>query len=239
MYPNTCVATVKLLERLGCKVLFPLEQSCCGQIFTNTGYHAEALGTVRAYVEAFSSADFIVGPSGSCVTSVRHQHPLLARETGSAAFVEAVEAVVAKTYELSEFLIDVLGVEDVGAYFPHTVTFHPTCHAVRMAKIGDRPTRLLSHVKGLTLLPLEDSDQCCGFGGTFAVKNDKLSAAMVTDKANAVAKTGAEYLVNVDNACLMNIGGRLHRTKSAVKTIHLAEILATTPGDGPSEGDCT
>jgi len=231
MYPNTCVATVKLLERLGCKVVFPVEQSCCGQIFTNTGYHAEALGTVRAFVEAFSSADCIVGPSGSCVASVREQHPMLAEETGDVSFIEAVKAVVVKTYELTEFLIDVLDVEDVGAYFPHTVTFHPTCHTVRLAKIGDRPTRLLARVKGLTLLPLEGADQCCGFGGTFAVKNDKLSAAMVADKAAAVTKTGAEYLVNVDNACLMNIGGRLHRTKSPVKTIHLAEILASTEHD--------
>jgi len=228
MYPETCIATVKLLKRLGCKVEFPLEQSCCGQIFTNTGYHAEALGTVRAYVKAFSKAEYVVGPSGSCVASVRHQHPLLAAETGSAALIEEVNAVVAKTYELTEFLIDVLGVEDVGAYFPHTVTFHPNCHALRIAKLGNRPLRLLSKVKGLTLLPLEGADQCCGFGGTFAVKNDKLSAALVSDKAAEVTKTGAEYLVNVDNACLMNIGGRLHRTQSPVKTIHLAEILAST-----------
>ena len=246
MYPDTCIATVRLLERLGCRVEFPLEQSCCGQIFTNTGYHAEALGTVRAYVKAFSSADFIVGPSGSCVASVREQHPLLAAETGDTAFMDAVAAVVAKTYELTEFLIDVLGAEDVGAYFPHTVTFHPNCHAVRIAKVGDRPIRLLSQVRGLSLLPLQDSNQCCGFGGTFAVKNDKLSAAMVADKAAEVIKTGAEYLVNVDNACLMNIGGRLHREGSPVKTIHLAEILASTeeePGSasklyrGAAQGD--
>jgi L-lactate dehydrogenase complex protein LldE len=228
MYPEACVATVRLLERLGCKVAFPIEQTCCGQIFTNTGYHAEALGAVRSYVKAFSRFDYIVGPSGSCVASVRDQHPLLAAETGDDAFMRAVDAVVAKTYELSEFLIDVLGVEDVGAYFPHTVTFHPTCHAVRMAHIGDRPNRLLARVRGLTLVPLGDADQCCGFGGTFSVKNDLMSAAMVTDKAREVIKTGAEYLVNVDNACLMNIGGRLHREGSPVKTIHLAEILAST-----------
>ena len=200
MYPQTCIATVKLLERLGCRVEFPLEQSCCGQIFTNTGYHSEALGTVRAYVKAFAHAEYIVGPSGSCVASVRHQHPLLASETGDSALIQAVNAVVAKTYELTEFLIDVLGVQDVGAYFPHTVTFHPNCHALRTAKLGNRPLHLLSKVRGLTLVPLEGDQQCCGFGGTFAVKNDKLSAAMVSDKATAVAKTGAEYLVNVDNA---------------------------------------
>ncbi|MDR3316430.1 MAG: (Fe-S)-binding protein [Coriobacteriales bacterium] len=228
MYPQTCEATVALLERLGCEVVFPEEQTCCGQMFTNTGYHAEALGSVRSYVKAFTAYDYIVGPSGSCVASVRDQHPMLAAETGDKVLMQAVAAVVAKTYELTEFLIDVLGVEDVGAYFPHTVTFHPTCHAMRMAKIGDRPYRLLDKVEGLTLLPLAEYDQCCGFGGTFSVKNDVMSAAMVADKAAEVIKTGAEYLVNVDNACLMNIGGRLHREGSAVKTIHLAEILAST-----------
>ncbi|MCL1847737.1 MAG: (Fe-S)-binding protein [Coriobacteriia bacterium] len=238
MYPETCVATVALLERLGCEVAFPVEQTCCGQIFTNTGYHAEALGAVRAYAEAFSPYDFVVGPSGSCVASVRDQHPLLAAETGDARLMEAVASVVARTYELTEFLIDVLGLEDVGAYFPHTVTFHPTCHAVRMAKVGDRPARLLAQVRGLTLVPLEGADQCCGFGGTFSVKNDALSAALVADKASEVMRTGAEYLVNVDNACLMNIGGRLHREGGAqgggctIRTIHLAEILACTEGDG-------
>ena len=230
MYPETCKATVSLLQRLGCNVEFPVEQSCCGQIFTNSGYHREALGAVRSYVQAFASVDYIVCPSGSCVAAVRGQHPQLARETGDAALLEAVLAVVAKTYELSEFLVDVLGVLDVGAYFPHTVTFHPTCHAVRMCGIKDRPNRLLANVRGLTLLPLAEDDQCCGFGGTFSVKNDLVSAAMVADKAQEVMRTGAEYLVNVDNACLMNIGGRLHRDGSPVKTIHLAEILASTEG---------
>jgi L-lactate dehydrogenase complex protein LldE len=149
--------------------------------------------------------------------------------------MRTVATTVAKTYELSEFLIDVLGVEDVGAYFPHTVTFHPTCHAVRMANLGDRPQRLLARVRGLRLLPLEDADQCCGFGGTFSVKNDLMSAAMVSDKAREVMKTGAEYLVNVDNACLMNIGGRLHREDSPLKTIHLAEILVSREGQAGEE----
>ena len=236
LYPETCTATVTLLERLGCKVGFPVEQTCCGQIFTNTGYYDEAMGAVRSYVEAFSSSDYIVGPSGSCVASVRDQHPMLARQTRDAAFIAAVDAVAARTYELTEFIVDVLGLEDVGACFPHTVTFHPTCHAVRMAKIGDRPYRLLSKVEGLTLLPLEGDDRCCGFGGTFSVKNDLLSAALVAEKAADVAKTGAEYLVNVDNACLMNIGGRLHREGSPVKTIHLAEILASTKAGGALQG---
>ena len=232
MYPQTCAATVELLERLGCRVVFPPQQTCCGQIFTNSGYHKEALGAVRAFAKAFAPYDYIVAPSGSCVASIRDQHPMLAAQTGDTGLMQAVAAVAARTYELTEFLIDVLGTTDVGAYFPHTVTFHPTCHAVRMAKIGDRPYRLMQQVQGLTLLPLEGADQCCGFGGTFSVKNSALSAAMVSDKAHEVERTGAEYLVNVDNACLMNIGGRLHREGSTIRTIHLAQILACTQENG-------
>ena len=228
MYPETCIATYSLLERLGCTVAFPVEQSCCGQIFTNTGYFKEALGCVRAYVKAFAGYDYIVGPSGSCVAAVRDQHPMLAATTGDVGLMQAVDAVVAKTWELSEFIIDVLGVEDVGAFFPHTVKLHTTCHALRMAKLGDRPQRLLSHVEGIRLLTNEGADQCCGFGGTFSVKNHILSSAMVADKIHTFETTVTEYLVNTDNACRMNIGGRLHREGSHVKTIHLAQILAQT-----------
>ncbi|MDR1213590.1 MAG: (Fe-S)-binding protein [Propionibacteriaceae bacterium] len=228
MYPNTPKAVVALLERLGCRVEFPTAQTCCGQMFTNTGYYPEALGSVRAYVRAFSKYEHIVAPSGSCVGSVREQHPMLAASSRDKGLQRAVEEVVARTWDITEFLTDVLQVEDVGAYFPHKVTYHPTCHSVRVAKVGDRPYRLLNKVRGLTLLPLEDSDQCCGFGGTFSIKNPDMSTAMATAKARHVANSGAEYLVTADNACLMNIGGVLSRGRSGVKTIHLAEILATT-----------
>ncbi len=230
MFPGTPKAVVSVLERLGCRVEFPLEQTCCGQMFTNTGYFDAAVPDVRNYVKAFSGYDYVVGPSGSCVGAVRHQHPMLAEHARDVKLAEAVEEVVAKTYDLSEFLVDVLGVTDVGAYFPHRVTYHPTCHSVRVAKVGDRPYRLLQSVKGIDLVELPAADQCCGFGGTFSVKNPDVSVAMASDKARHVMETGAEYLVTGDNACLMNIGGILHRQNAGVKTIHLAEILAHTEG---------
>jgi L-lactate dehydrogenase complex protein LldE len=230
MFPGTPRAVVSVLERLGCRVEFPLDQTCCGQMFTNTGYFDAALPDVRNYVKAFSRYDYIVGPSGSCIGAVRHQHPMLARYAKDAKLAEAVDEVVAKTYDFTELLVDVLGVTDVGAYFPHRVTYHPTCHSVRVAKVGDRPYQLLSKVKGIDLVPLEAADQCCGFGGTFSVKNPDVSVAMGADKARHVLDTGAEYLVAGDNACLMHIGGLLHRENSGVKTIHLAEVLARTEG---------
>ena len=230
MFPGTPRAVVSVLERLGCRVEFPLDQTCCGQMFTNTGYFDAALPDVRNYVKAFSRYDYIVGPSGSCIGAVRHQHPMLADYAKDAKLAEAVDEVVAKTYDFTELLVDVLGVTDVGAYFPHRVTYHPTCHSVRVAKVADRPYQLLSKVKGIDLVPLEAADQCCGFGGTFSVKNPDVSVAMGADKARHVLDTGAEYLVAGDNACLMHIGGLLHRENSGVKTIHLAEVLARTEG---------
>ena len=228
MFPSTPKAVVTVLERLGCTVEFPLEQTCCGQMFTNTGYFDAAVPDVRNYVKAFSGYDYIVGPSGSCVGAVRHQHPMLAAHSGDEALAAEVDKVVARTYDFTELLVDVLGVTDVGAYFPHRVTYHPICHSVRVAKVGDRPYQLLSKVKGIDLVPLPDADQCCGFGGTFSVKNPDVSVAMGGDKARHVASTGAEYLVTGDNACLMHIGGLLHRQNAGIKTLHLAELLAHT-----------
>ncbi|MGC4154215.1 MAG: (Fe-S)-binding protein [Propionicimonas sp.] len=230
MFPDTPKAVVTVLERMGCTVDFPMAQTCCGQMFTNTGYYDAAVPAVRSYVQAFEGYDYIVAPSGSCAGSVRHQHPMLARHAKDDGLVAAVDEVVTRTYDFSEFLIDVLGVTDVGSYFPHKVTYHPTCHSVRVAKVGDRPMRLLKAVRGIEVLDLPDADQCCGFGGTFSVKNPDVSVAMGTDKARHVLETGAEYLVTGDNACLMHIGGLLHRQKAPVKPIHLAQILAATEG---------
>ena len=230
MFPDTPKAVVTVLERMGCTVDFPMAQTCCGQMFTNTGYYDAAVPAVRAYVEAFEGYDYIVAPSGSCAGSVRHQHPMLARHAKDSGLIEAVDEVVTRTYDLTEFLVDVLGVTDVGSYFPHKVTYHPTCHSVRVAKVGDRPMRLLKAVKGIEVLELVDADQCCGFGGTFSIKNPDVSVAMGTDKARHVVESGAEYIVTGDNACLMHIGGLLHRQKAPVKPIHLAQILAATEG---------
>lgn len=228
MFPTTPQAVVTVLERLGCRVVFPKSQTCCGQMLTNTGYYNEAVPSVRNYVRTFEDYDYVVGPSGSCIGAVRHQHPMLAEHAGDKALKSASEELVKRTYDFSEFLVDVLGVTDVGAYFPHRVTFHPTCHSLRVAKVGDRPMQLLRAVKGITILDLPDAEQCCGFGGTFSVKNSEVSVAMATDKARNAVSTGAEYVVAGDNACLMNIGGVLHRGNTGVKPIHLAEILAQT-----------
>jgi len=225
MFPDTPRAVVTLLERLGCTVEFPEAQTCCGQMFTNTGYFSEGLATVRAFVAAFSGYDFVVAPSASCIGSVRHQHQMLA--ANKPALARQAAALTERCLDLSEFLVDVLGVTDVGASFPHTVTYHPTCHSVRVAQVGDRPVRLLRAVRGLTLVDLPEADTCCGFGGTFCVKNSDVSQAMATNKARHVVETGAEYLVAGDNVCLMNIGGILHRQKASVTPIHLAAILAS------------
>ena len=228
MFPQTPIATVELLERLGCRVEFPEEQTCCGQIFTNTGYYDEAMGSVKSYLKAFEKYEYIVGPSGSCVGSVRHQHEMLARRDAGDAIGDLVAAVAARTYDISEFIVDVLGITDVGAYFPHRVTYHPSCHSVRVAKVGDKPMQLLKAVHGITVLDLPNSEQCCGMGGTFSLKNPDMSVAMASDKARNVASTGAEYLVAGDNLCLLNISGVLNRTRAGVKPIHLVEILART-----------
>jgi L-lactate dehydrogenase complex protein LldE len=231
MFPQTGRAVTGLLERLGCTVEFPREQTCCGQLLTNTGFFDEAVATVRAYVRGFADYDYVVTPSGSCTASVREQHPMLARHSGDKGLQRAVDETSKRVYDLPEFLVDVLGVTDVGAYFPHLVTYHPSCHGKRFLKLGDKPYQLLKAVSGLTLVDLPDADQCCGFGGTFSVKNPDMSVAMVNDKVRHIRETNAEYVVAGDNSCLLNIGGVLSRQNSGVKPIHLAEILASTEED--------
>lgn len=230
LFPQAAIATVQLLERLGHVVVFPAGQTCCGQMHTNTGYLREALGLVRHHVEVFEDADYdvAVAPSGSCVGSVRHQHAMVARRAGDDALARRAEAIASRTYELSELLTDVLGLCDVGAYYPHTVTYHPTCHSLRMLRVGDKPLKLLRRVRGLTLVELPMADSCCGFGGTFAIKNADTSTAMLADKMANVARTNAEVCTAGDSSCLMHIGGGLTRMRSGVRTVHLAEILAST-----------
>lgn len=228
MWPETPKSVVRLLRRLGCAVYFPMAQTCCGQMFTNTGYAAEAVPAVRTFVEAFAGYDAIVAPSGSCVGSVRHQHRDVVARAGDPGLRAAVDALAPRVHELSEFLVDVLGVIDVGAYFPHRVTYHPTCHSLRMLRVGDRPLQLLRAVRGLDLIELPGADQCCGFGGTFAMKNADTSVAMGSDKVRHVRNAGAEVLVASDNSCLAHIGGMLSRQRSGMRVLHLAEILAST-----------
>jgi L-lactate dehydrogenase complex protein LldE len=212
LFPSTGQAVVRLLERLGVEIEFPEEQTCCGQMHLNSGYADEGLALARRLASVFEGYEAVVTPSASCAGMLREQ----------------VGADALPVYELSEFLVDVLRVEDVGAYYPHRVTYHPTCHSLRALRVGDRPLRLLSSVRGLDLVDLPDALECCGFGGTFAVKNADVSTAMLSDKVSDILDTEAEAVCAVDSSCLMHIGGGLARGRTGVRTVHLAEILAST-----------
>jgi L-lactate dehydrogenase complex protein LldE len=212
LFPATGRAVVELLERLGHEVDVPLEQTCCGQMHHNSGYTEDGLALARRFERIFDGAEAIVSPSASCVGMVREHCP----------------AVADRTYELTEFLVDRLGVVDVGASFPHRVTLHPTCHSLRVLRVGDRPRRLLEAVRGIELVDLEEAHECCGFGGTFAIKNADTSMAMLSDKLRRILDTRAEVCTAADTSCLMHIGGALRRQRAGVRTLHLAEILAAT-----------
>jgi L-lactate dehydrogenase complex protein LldE len=228
LYPDVAADTVTVLERLGHEVEVPMAQTCCGQMHINTGYPGEALPMIHRYVEVFEKFDAVVAPSGSCIGSVRHQHAQVARDAGYAGLADAAQSLAARSYELSEFLVDVLGVTDVGATYPHRVTYHPTCHSLRLLRVGDKPLSLLRAVRDLDLVELPDADQCCGFGGTFALKNADVSAAMLADKLDRVAGTGADRLCASDSSCLMHLGGGLTRLRRDTEPVHLASILAAT-----------
>ena len=225
LFPDTGKAVVTLLERLGHQVEFPMAQSCCGQMHFNTGYRAEAAPMVRGFAAAFDGYEAVVTPSASCAAMVREYHPVLAE--GDPALARDVAALTPRVHDLATFLTGVLGVTDVGAYFPHRVTYHPTCHSLRMMHVGDAPLRLLRAVRGLDLVDLPDAETCCGFGGTFAVKNPDVSAAMCADKVAAIRQSRAEVVCAGDNSCLMHIGGALSRMRTGVRAMHLAEILAS------------
>lgn len=226
MFPQTGQAVVRLLNRLGVDVDFPAAQTCCGQMHVNSGYVPEAIPLVRTFVDAFAGYDAVVTPSGSCAASVRHQHQIVAKRSGDRGLVREVDELSPRVYELSEFLVDVLGVVDVGAYFPHRVTMHPTCHSSRLLAVGDRPDKLLRAVRGITMVDLPAAEECCGFGGTFSLKNPDVSVAMGADKARHILESGAEVLVAGDNSCLMHIQGLLTRQRAGIRVMHLAEILA-------------
>ncbi|MFB7993028.1 (Fe-S)-binding protein [Streptomyces sp. NPDC056002] len=232
LYPDTGRAVVKLLTRLGVDIDFPMGQTCCGQAHYNTGYRHEAEPLARKFSDVFGEYDAIVTPSGSCGAMVRELYPRMgerARAEGRGdGLAAALAPVVPKTYELTEFLVDVLGVTDVGASYPHTVTYHPTCHGLRSLGLGDRPYQLLRQVRGLELIELPGAAECCGFGGTFAVKNADVSAAMGEDKVRNAASTGADVLCAADNSCLMHLGGTMSRLTVGMRPVHIAEILAST-----------
>jgi L-lactate dehydrogenase complex protein LldE len=222
-------AAVAVLERLGHEVAFPEEQTCCGQLHANAGYQLEAIPLVRRFVRVFADPAFdaVVSPSASCAAMVHEQYPRLARLAADDDLAAQVEAIAPRVFELSDFLVNRLGVEDVGACFPHRVTYHPTCHGLRTLHLGDAPLRLLRRVRDIDLVELPDAETCCGFGGTFAVKNADTSAAMLADKLRCVRDTGAAACTAVDSSCLLHIGGGLSRERAGVRTLHLAEILAS------------
>jgi L-lactate dehydrogenase complex protein LldE len=212
LFPEAGKAVVEVLERLGHEVVFPEEQTCCGQMHANSGYREQADGLASHLAAVLAPYEVVVSPSSSCVGYLREHVP----ELGG------------RLFELSELLVDELGVEDVGASFPHRVAYHPTCHSLRVAHVGDAPLRLLRAVRGLELVELRDASECCGFGGTFSIKNAAVSSAMVADKCARVEESGADVCTAVDPSCLLNIGGALSRRGSGVTVRHLAEILAST-----------
>lgn len=234
MFPQTGRAVVTVLERLGHTVEFRPAQTCCGQMHFNSGYRKDAASLMRHFVDTYEDAEAICCPSSSCVAMIREYYPDLAATSGDPELVRRTNALVERVYEFSELLVDKLGVTDVGAFYPHTVTLHTSCHALRALHVGDRPAQLLRHVRGLTLVELANSDRCCGFGGTFAVKNADVSAAMLSEKVHCILETHAEACTGGDNSCLIHLGGALNRQRTGVKTLHLAEILASTEAGGSS-----
>lgn len=223
MYPDVGESVVRLLHRYGCEVDFPEAQVCCGQPAFNSGYQEEAREVARQWIRAFEHSDYIVAPSGSCTGMIHHYYPYLFKDEPE--WKAKAEKLVARTYELSQFLVHVLGVEKVEARFPAKATFHPSCHAMRLLGVREEPEKLLAGVEGLEMVELACKEDCCGFGGTFAVKMAEMSEAMVSEKARHVADTGADVLIGTDLGCLMNIEGRLRKEGKPIRAMHLAQVL--------------
>ena len=234
MYPKVALATVRVLERLGHEVVFPQGQGCFSQMHVNSGYFDDAMPVIRNHVKAFTEVEFdvAVAPSGSCVASLGHQQPMVARKCGDDLLAEQAADVAANTYELSELLIDVLGVTDaaeqLGSWFPDTVTYHPSCHGMRLLDLGDRQKDLVKSVGGIDYRELPDAEECCGFGGTFSFKNPDVSGAMAEAKLRNIEASGASLCTGGDSSCLMHLGGAASKRKAPVRTVHFVEILAST-----------
>ncbi|MFL6559797.1 MAG: (Fe-S)-binding protein [Bacillus sp. (in: firmicutes)] len=219
---NVGKATVELLERLGCEIDFPESQVCCGQPSFNSGYVKETKGAMKRMIDTFIDAEYIVSPSGSCITML-HEYQHIFK--GDPVWEPKAKRLAEKSFELTQFIVDVLKIEDVGARFEGNVTYHTSCHMTRLLGVKKAPMILLSNVKGLKFTELPGKEQCCGFGGTFAVKMAQISEQMVDEKVRHVEETGADYLIGADAACLMNIGGRIDRLGKPIKVMHIAEVL--------------
>lgn len=222
IYPQVGEAIVRILARYGVQVDFPKTQTCCGQPSYNSGYWEETRTAARTLLQAFEDSDFVVSPSGSCTYMIHHYSELFKDEP---EWLGKAQRLQEKTYEFTQFLVQVLGITDVGASFPHKVTYHPSCHGSRLLGVKEEPMQLLSNVKDLQFVPLPFAEDCCGFGGTFAIKMSDISGAMVTEKVDHVKESEAEVLVGLDMACLMNIAGNLRYRNEPVRVMHLAELL--------------
>lgn len=221
-FPRVGINLYKILKKVGAEVDYPTEQTCCGQPAFNSGYHEEAIELAQRFLEVFRHSEYIVAPSGSCTSMVKIFYPEILEDPG---LNETLHQVTAKTYEFSDFLVNVMGVIDLGVHFPHRVTYHDACHLLRELKVKQAPRDLIRKVRGIELVEMEQSEDCCGFGGTFSVKYPEISTAMAEDKAASIAQTGAEYVVANDSSCLMQIGGYLSRKGIPARPLHLADLL--------------
>ena len=224
IYPEVGEAMVQIFRRLGISLACPTKQTCCGQPAYNSGYLQESRVAAQRFISIFESADAIVCPSGSCVTMVRHHYPKLFSADDS--WLQRAQRVAAKAFELTEYLVDILEVEDIGAHYNGVITYHDSCHLLRNLRIQEQPRRLLHKVAGAEFIEMHDSDRCCGFGGSFAFKYADISVAMLQDKVNNIINSGADTVVGCDMGCLMNIQGMLSRKESEIKIMHIAQILA-------------
>ncbi|MDZ4199891.1 MAG: (Fe-S)-binding protein [Kiritimatiellia bacterium] len=235
VFPKVAIRSVELLERLGCRVLFNPRQTCCGQPLANAGYHRAARACMKNLISAFleDESDCIVAPSGSCVLQVR-DYPEFFKE--DAVWLEKAERVASRVYEITDFLVRILNVRDVGARLPGRAAYHPSCHMSRRLNVREAPRILLQHVRELELIPFEGQDRCCGFGGTFAVTLSDLSGAMVEEKVRALSQARVDYVIGADCACLMNIAGRIERERLPMKVLHIIEVLSMRNPPGPEPG---
>lgn len=219
---NIGKSTVEILERLGCKIEYPSEQTCCGQPAYSSGYVKVSKEAMKNTIRTFENAEYIVCPSGSCANMLRDYEHIF---HGDTEWQERAQRIASKTYELTQFIVDVLKIENVGASLNGKATYHPSCHMTRLLQVKNQPLTLLQNVKGLELVELPLKENCCGFGGTFSVKMGKISEQMVDEKVSSVQKTNAHYLISSDAGCLMNIGGRINRKNINIQTLHIAEVL--------------
>jgi len=220
--PKVGKDTVDLLERYGCDVEFPTAQTCCGQPAYNSGYLKQSKRAMKQMMKAFKDATYVVGPSGSCVGMIKQYPNIFATDS---KWAEEANKLAHKTYELSQFLVDVLHIEEIDSTFQGKVTYHPSCHMSRLLGEREAPQKLLASIQGIELIDLPQQDICCGFGGTFAINYKDISAEMVKEKTSHIQSTGTHYIVGADMACLLNIKGRLKREGSHIKVKHIAEVL--------------